>query len=215
MKLKTESEVAQSCLTLSDPMDCSLPGSRVHGICQARVLEWGAIAFSYGRVNAEQTRSRHRAHREGGGGGQLPSGSPRHPLGSGSGRLRRCICCGWGARRGGEARQLFYFRAGLTPGFPAGTNTLHRLHLSGCLRLGTRAAALRKASGCSRNGSTSYYPASFKSPWRNRLARSAVNRKAGGLSPPGDDYLYNAFGYSLRVRSYFWLLIHPFCVNME
>ena len=41
-----ESEVAQSCLTLSDPMDCSLPGSSVHGIFQARVLEWGAIAFS-------------------------------------------------------------------------------------------------------------------------------------------------------------------------
>ena len=46
MKVKSESEVAQSCLTLSDPMDCSLPGSFVHGIFQARVLEWGAIAFS-------------------------------------------------------------------------------------------------------------------------------------------------------------------------
>ena len=45
-KLKSESEVAQSCLTPSDPMDCSLPGSSVHGIFQARVLEWGAIAFS-------------------------------------------------------------------------------------------------------------------------------------------------------------------------
>ena len=43
---ESESEVAQSCLTLSDPMDCSLPGSSVHGIFQARVLEWGAIAFS-------------------------------------------------------------------------------------------------------------------------------------------------------------------------
>ena len=41
-----ESEVSQSCLTLSDPMDCSLPGSSVHGIFQARVLEWVAIAFS-------------------------------------------------------------------------------------------------------------------------------------------------------------------------
>ena len=41
-----ESEVTQSCLTLSDPMNCSLPGSSVHGIFQARVLEWGAIAFS-------------------------------------------------------------------------------------------------------------------------------------------------------------------------
>ena len=46
MKVKSESEVAQSCLTLSDPMDYSLPGSSVHGIFQARVLEWGAIAFS-------------------------------------------------------------------------------------------------------------------------------------------------------------------------
>ena len=46
MKVKSESEVAESCLTLSDPMDCSLPGSSIHGIFQARVLEWGAIAFS-------------------------------------------------------------------------------------------------------------------------------------------------------------------------
>ena len=46
MRVKSESEVAQSCLTLSDPMNCSPPGSSVHGICQARVLEWGAIAFS-------------------------------------------------------------------------------------------------------------------------------------------------------------------------
>ena len=45
MKVKRESEVAQSYSTLSDPMDCSLPGSSVHGIFQARVLEWGAIAF--------------------------------------------------------------------------------------------------------------------------------------------------------------------------
>ena len=45
MDVKSESEVAQSCLTLSDPMDCSLPGSSVHGIVQARALEWGAIAF--------------------------------------------------------------------------------------------------------------------------------------------------------------------------
>ena len=46
MTVKSESEVAQSCLTPSDPMDCSAPGSSVHGIFQARVLEWGAIAFS-------------------------------------------------------------------------------------------------------------------------------------------------------------------------
>ena len=45
MKVKSESEVAQSCLTPSDPVECSLPGSSIHGIFQARVLEWGAIAF--------------------------------------------------------------------------------------------------------------------------------------------------------------------------
>ena len=46
MKVKSESEVTQSCPTLSDPIDYSLPGSSVHGIFQARVLEWVAIAFS-------------------------------------------------------------------------------------------------------------------------------------------------------------------------
>ena len=46
MKVKSESEVAQLCPTLSNPMDCSLPGSSVHGIFQARVLEWVAIAFA-------------------------------------------------------------------------------------------------------------------------------------------------------------------------
>ena len=46
MKVKSESEVAQSCPTLSDPIDCSLPASSIHGVFQARVLEWGAIAFS-------------------------------------------------------------------------------------------------------------------------------------------------------------------------
>ena len=46
MKVKSESEAAQSCPTPSDPMDCSLPGSSIHGIFQARVLEWGAIVFS-------------------------------------------------------------------------------------------------------------------------------------------------------------------------
>ena len=49
-KVKSESEVAQLCPTLSDPMDCSLPGSSVHGIFQARELEWGAIAFSEQRL---------------------------------------------------------------------------------------------------------------------------------------------------------------------
>jgi len=47
MKVKSESEVAQSCPTPSDPMVCSPPGSSVHGIFQARVLEWGAIAFTW------------------------------------------------------------------------------------------------------------------------------------------------------------------------
>ena len=46
MKVKSQSEVAQLCPTLQDPMDCSLPGSSVHGISQSRVLEWGVIAFS-------------------------------------------------------------------------------------------------------------------------------------------------------------------------
>ena len=46
IKVKSESEGVQSCLTLSDPMDCSPPGSSIHGIFQARVLEWAAIAFS-------------------------------------------------------------------------------------------------------------------------------------------------------------------------
>ena len=57
--MKVESEVAQSCPTLIDPMDCSPPGSSIHGIFQARVLEWGAIAFSratvYGVIKS-QTR---------------------------------------------------------------------------------------------------------------------------------------------------------------
>ena len=51
MKVKSESEVTQSCPTLSDPMDCSLPGSSIHGIFQARVLEWGAIArMLFGKI---------------------------------------------------------------------------------------------------------------------------------------------------------------------
>ena len=53
MKVKSESEVALSCLTLSDPMDCSLPGSSVHGIFQERVLEWGAIDFALSSVVAQ------------------------------------------------------------------------------------------------------------------------------------------------------------------
>ena len=54
MKVKSESEVAQSCSTLSNSMDCSLPGSSVHGIFQARVLEWVAFAFSKQRATAMQ-----------------------------------------------------------------------------------------------------------------------------------------------------------------
>ena len=50
MKVKGESDVAQSCPTLCDPIDSSLPGSSIHGIFQARVLEWGAIAFSDRKV---------------------------------------------------------------------------------------------------------------------------------------------------------------------
>ena len=46
MKVKNESEIAQLCPTLHDPVDCSLPGSSAHGIFQARVMEWGAITFS-------------------------------------------------------------------------------------------------------------------------------------------------------------------------
>ena len=52
MKVKSEREVAQLCSTLSDPMDCSLPGSSIHGIFQARVLEWGSIAFSEGDLSS-------------------------------------------------------------------------------------------------------------------------------------------------------------------
>ena len=56
VKVKSESEVAQSCLTLIDPMDCSLPDSSIHGIFQARVLEWGAIAFSGFRLEFSANR---------------------------------------------------------------------------------------------------------------------------------------------------------------
>ena len=56
MKVKSESEVALSCPTLGNPMDCSLPGSSVHGIFQARVLEWGAIAFSENSLASENMK---------------------------------------------------------------------------------------------------------------------------------------------------------------
>ena len=55
MKVESESEVAQSGLTLSDPMDCSPPGSSAHGIFRARVLEWGAIAFSQASMRGDLT----------------------------------------------------------------------------------------------------------------------------------------------------------------
>ena len=63
MKVKSESEVAQSCPTVRDPMDCSPPGSSVHGIFQARVLEWGAIAFSIPSCSLNLTHPTQRAPR--------------------------------------------------------------------------------------------------------------------------------------------------------
>ena len=60
MSPESESEVAQSCPTLCDPMDCSLPGSSVHGISQARILEWAAISFS---TACSQPRDRTRVSR--------------------------------------------------------------------------------------------------------------------------------------------------------
>ena len=59
MKVKIESEVTQSCLTLGDLMDCNLPGSSIHGIFQARVLEWGAIAFSDNQPRQHIKKQRH------------------------------------------------------------------------------------------------------------------------------------------------------------
>ena len=61
MKVKSEREVAQLCPSLSDPMDCSPPGSSVHGIFQARVLEWGAIALSVIEDRAQQISGSHPA----------------------------------------------------------------------------------------------------------------------------------------------------------
>ena len=68
MKVKSEREVAQSCLTLRDPMDCSPPGSSAHGIFQARVLEWSAIAFSKTDLQ-EDTKTK-------GAGDEIRQGSP-------------------------------------------------------------------------------------------------------------------------------------------
>ena len=58
MKVKSESEVAQSCPTLCDPMDCSPPGSSAHGILQARILEWVAIAFSVSKPSEIKAKER-------------------------------------------------------------------------------------------------------------------------------------------------------------
>ena len=58
MNVKIKSEVVQLCLTLSDPVDCSLPGSSIHGIFQVRVLEWGAIAFSFTHSLSEKCKSK-------------------------------------------------------------------------------------------------------------------------------------------------------------
>ena len=67
MKVKSESEIAQSCPTLSDPMDCSLPDSSIHGIFQARVLEWGAMMRRERRSQALQVRDKrpHIPHSQG------------------------------------------------------------------------------------------------------------------------------------------------------
>ena len=56
MKVKSKSEVAQSCLTHRDPMDCSLPGSSVHGIFQARVLEWVAKGHNQNKIKSHTCR---------------------------------------------------------------------------------------------------------------------------------------------------------------
>ena len=81
MKVKSEREVTQSCLTLRDPMDRSLPGSSVHGIFRARVLEWGAITFSTKGGQALPTLSPHR----GKAGDYLLSHTLWH----------FCVICGW------------------------------------------------------------------------------------------------------------------------
>ena len=77
MKVKSESEVTQSCPTLSDPMDSSLPGSSVNGIFQARVLEWSAIAFSIKYVYCSINFFLHKTgHKRAGGKGSLQGVTP-------------------------------------------------------------------------------------------------------------------------------------------
>ena len=82
-KVKSEREVVQSCLTLRDPMDCCLPGSSVHGIFQARVLEWGGIAFSiiHHQVNVNQSQNKIPTHIHQDGSNQI-TGSYKCWLGS-------------------------------------------------------------------------------------------------------------------------------------
>ena len=74
MKVKSQSEIAQSCPTLSDPMDCSLTGSSIHGTFQARVLEWGAIAFSETQLSDWIITTIQKSNRE------APRSSPRKPF---------------------------------------------------------------------------------------------------------------------------------------
>ena len=76
MKVKSESELAQSCPTPSDPMDCSLPGSSVHGILQARILQWVVIPFSRGSSQPRDRKLRSSALQV----ASLPSEPPGKPL---------------------------------------------------------------------------------------------------------------------------------------
>ena len=109
MKVKIESEVAQLCPTLSDPANCSLPGSSIHGIFQARVLEWGAIAFSNEKGIVLHFGRRHITLRSGGlmafshgpKGLQFPAGmqSPYGWAGEKSLPSSCLMCCGAGSLR--------------------------------------------------------------------------------------------------------------------
>ena len=101
MKVKSESEVAQSCLTLCDPMDCSLPGSSIHGIFQARVLEWGAITS--GKQLTCQFRRWKRCRLDPPGLRRSPGGGNGNPLQHSC--LKNPMDCGaWRARVHGVAK---------------------------------------------------------------------------------------------------------------
>ena len=82
MKMKSESEVARSCPTLFDSMDCSLPGSSVHGIFQARVLEWGVIAFSQSVRDTIEIKFKTRLTRSTGRNVRMATHGKEIPLGS-------------------------------------------------------------------------------------------------------------------------------------